>query len=462
MLHNKPLPHSTDAEAAVIGACLISETALVVASEKLTPEHFYHEANRIIFDTMTTMFREGKTVDVVTLSERIRANGQLDTVGGRINLLRLQTETFTTANIDSHIAIVLEHSIRREVQAICIKYHDEAAEGMTDSLQMMAELQDQVMKMGAGMLTRTLYKPLRLAEEVFTHVRSMLDAGSHITGLPTGLTDLDFLLGGFKKGDLITVGARPSIGKSALMLSAACNMILSGTPVAIFSIEMGARSLGTRLLKMLTGLNLDSYEFLRHHTDNQREAIIEGVGQMQGLPIYIDDKPNLTGSEFFAKARRYKEEFGCEIIFCDYLQKLQKTNYRMGEREHVTEMTRTMKTTGRMLDIPVVALSQLTREVDKSTDKRPAMHHFMESGAIEAESDVVIMIHRPEYYGIQSFDDEFSTSAKGLAELIVGKHRNGMTGSVRVAYNKEQTLFCDVPRGYDPQRDYNGEYAEAF
>lgn len=462
MLENKPLPSSTEAESAVLGACLLSETALLIASEKLAPEHFYHEANRIIFGTMLSMLKSSTVVDLVTLNEKIRENGQLEQIGGMVRIMRLQTDTPTAANIDKYIAIVLEKSIAREVAATCAKFYNSALDGTIDPLQMMTEFQDQAMKLGAGLITPSLYKPLRLAETVFSHVDSMLDAKSHITGLPTGLRDLDYMLGGFKKGDLIVVGARPSIGKSALMLTMACNMILEKKPVAIFSIEMGAKSLGTRLLKLLTGMNLDSFDFLRHHTADQREAIIEGLKQMQSLPVYIDEKPNLNGSEYFAKARRYKEEYGCEIIFCDYLQKLQKTHYRTDERAHVTEMTQLMKTSAKLLDVPVVALSQLTRETERSTDKRPEMRFFMESGAIEAEADVVIGIHRPEYYGIPTFDDELFTPSKGLAELMILKHRNGVIGNVRVAYEKGLTLFHDiVPTStYEPQQ--YGSYEEAF
>lgn len=460
MLENKPLPNSSEAEAAVLGACLLSESALLIAAEKLTSDHFYHEANRIIFSTMLSMLRSDCVVDLVTLNEKIRENGQLEQIGGMIRIMRLQTDTPTAANIENYISIVLERSIAREVAAMCARFYNEALDGTIDPLQMMTEFQDQAMKLGAGMVTPTLYKPLRLAETVFSHVTGMLDANSHITGLTTGLRDLDYLLGGFKKSDLIIVGARPSIGKSALMLTIARNLILDKKPMVIFSIEMGAKSLGTRLLKLLTGMNLDSYNFLNSHTADQREAIIEGVKRMQELPLYIDDKPNLTGPEFFAKARRYKEEFGCEGIFCDYLQKLQKTNHRLDERIHVTEMVRTMKTSAKMLDIPVIGLSQLTRETDKRSDKRPQIQDFMESGAIEAEADVVIAIHRPEHYGILTFDDELYTPAKGMAELMILKHRNGNIGNVRVRYIKELTLFDDFIPPYESPS--YGSYQEAF
>lgn len=461
MIASKPLPFSTDAETAVLGACMLSESALMVASEKLTTEHFYHETHRIIFDTMLTMYRAGQPLDMVTVTQNLQNNGQIAQVGGASRLVAMYSHTPSAANIDQYVAIVLEKSIARELAKVCSTYYDAALDETLDPLETMVEFQDHALKLGSGLVTPTLRKPRQLAAEVFAHVDAMLEAGSHITGIPTGLSDLDFMLGGFKPADLIIVGARPSVGKSALMLSMANNMVFSDAPVGIFSIEMSAKALGTRFLKMITGLNLDSYEFLKSRpSQNQIDRIVAGVEEMQNRKLYIDDKPNLNAAEFAAKARRYVSEFGCKAIYCDYLQKFQKTNFRLEERHFITEIARMLKNTAKMLDVPVIALSQLKREVDSRADKKPLMSDFMESGNIEAEADVMIGIDRPERYGDVMFSD--GTPATGKAKLCVLKHRNGTIGEVLVNYRKELTLFHDNLPSYPDYTVDEGDYGEAF
>ncbi len=461
MIASKSLPFSTEAETAVLGACMLSESALMVASEKLTTEHFYHETHRIIFDTMLTMYRAGQPLDMVTVTQNLQNNGQMAQVGGASRLVAMYSNTPSAANIDQYVAIVLEKSIARELAKVCSTYYDAALDETLDPLQMMVEFQDHALKLGSGLVTPTLHKPRQLAAEVFAHVDAMLEAGSHITGIPTGISDLDFMLGGFKPSELVIVGARPSVGKSALMLSMANNMILAGAPVAIFSIEMSAKALGTRLLKIITGLNLDSYTFLSSRPNqNEIERIVAGVEEMQNMKIYIDDKPNLNVAEFAAKARRYVSEFGCKAIYCDYLQKFQKTNFRLEERHFITEIARMLKNTAKMLDVPVIALSQLKREVDSRADKKPLMSDFMESGNIEAEADVMIGIDRPERYGDVMFSD--GTPAAGKAKLCVLKHRNGTIGEVLVNYRKELTLFHDNLPSYTAYTPDEGDYGDTF
>ncbi len=458
MTLTKPLPFSTEAENAVLGACMLSESALMIAAEKLTSEHFYHETHRIIFDTLLGMYRSGQALDIVTVVQKLHNTGQLDSIGGAARVMAMQRNTPTAANVEHYIAIVLEKSISRELATICATYHEAALNETLDPLQMMAEFQDQALKLGSGLLTPTLHKPLQLAGEVFAHVEAMLEAGSHVTGTPSGISDLDFMLGGFKPSELTIIGARPSVGKSALMLTMANNMAQSGVPVAIFSIEMSAKALGTRLLKIITGLDLDSYKFLSSpRSENEADRIIAGVKQMQNLGIYIDDKPNLSAAEFAAKARRYVSEFGCKVVFCDYLQKFQKTNVRQEERHFITDIARMLKNTAKMLDVPIAALSQLKREVDSRADKKPIMSDFMESGNIEAEADVMIGIDRPERYKDATFTD--GTPAEGRAKLCVLKHRNGTIGEVMVRYKKELTLFHDNVPSYSAGE---GDYGAGF
>lgn len=406
-------PHSVLAEQQVIGCCLLSKAAISQAAEKLAPQHFYRDVHRLIFEAVIALYAKGAAVDIATVSEELHRTGTLKAVGGTSLLMDILQQTASAANVQHHVAIVLENAMKREILRLAREYSEKAMDAGTDALQVLSDFQGETMLIGRSSETSTLYKPMRLAGEVFRHIDAMLVERSSLTGVPTGLRDLDFITGGLHPSTLTVIGARPSVGKTALIASIAGNIAQAGTPVAFFSIEMSAVKIGMRIFKQTTGIPVDSYQFLASHTSSDVNDVAEGIRTLQSLPFFVDEKADISLPEMMLRARRMVEEFGCKVIFCDYLQIIREHESRRRDvREFISQTVIGMKTLARMLNVPVVLLSQLTRDVEKQASKRPEMHHLMEAGAIEAAADVIVLIHRPETYGITMFDD-----AKYLSHL---------------------------------------------
>ena len=439
-------PHSTDAENAVLGAMLLDKEAVSKVFEILDQECFYHERHATIFRMMLEMFNRGVTIDLVTLSNELQRHNSLERVGGMNMLAELSIQTVSAANVEHHARIVLERFLKRKLISVAGEIIADSFDGTTDALEEVDRAEQKIFEV-AERRTRKSYSGMKkLTMDAVERIVEIAEGGGDgITGVPTGFTKLDELLSGFQPSDLIVLAARPSMGKTAFALSIAREAARNGKSVGLFSLEMAAHQLVLRLISSDSGINLQSLRSGKLQ-GNQIQDIIRKVDDLMKAEIYIDDSASLTPIEFRAKCRRMKMEHNIDMVVIDYLQLMHAPKSESRERE-ISMISHTLKQVAKELDIPVVALSQLNRGLEQRADKRPMLSDLRESGSIEQDADVVMFIHRPEYYKIATFEDGRST--ENIAEIIVGKQRNGPTGDVRLYYKKELASFHDLAYNQD-------------
>ncbi len=442
-------PHSIDAERAVLGSILTDQRALPRIIDILEPSAFYNTAHRTIYEAMLSMFERNVPIDMVSLVEELRRLGVLEQVGGATYIAELSTQVATAANVEHYARIVQEYDLKRRLLEVARDILQRAADPSSDALEDIDRAEAEIFRIAEKRLGRNYHSMKQLARDTFELLLQLSDREQHpegLTGVPTGYTKLDELLGGFQKSDLIIIAARPSMGKTALALSIARNVAVDlNIPVGFFSLEMSATQLVMRLLSAEVKISA-------HHLrtgripDEMMPEITRHIGILAEAPIYIDDSAALSIMELRAKARRLKAEKDVGIIFVDYLQLLHGPRAESRERE-ISMISRSLKHIAKELNIPVVALSQLNRSVESRADKRPLLSDLRESGSIEQDADVVIFVYRPEYYEFATYDD--GTPTEGTAEIIIGKQRNGPVGSVRLAFLKEYARFENLAFQYD-------------
>ena len=450
-------PHSLEAEVSVLGAVLLSNDALNQAMEILRPEDFYDLRHRSIFDVMSNLSSDNRSVDVVTVAEGLKKGGQLDKMGGAAYLASLDAAVATAAGVADHARIVKNYSISRQLI-------ERATDIVTDSFQTGADVDELLDRAERSIFEvaesriRQDFSPLRqLVSESFKHIEHLVDNPGRVTGVTTGFIDLDNLLAGFQPSDLIIVAARPSMGKTALAL----NMALSAASrdqvgVGIFSLEMGREQLAMRLLCSEAKVPSERVRtgFI---SESDWPKLTDGAGALAEAPIWIDDTPGLDVLEMRAKARRLKKEHDVGLVVIDYLQLMQSRNKTERREQEISEISRSLKAMAKELKIPVIALSQLNRQVESRPNKRPMLADLRESGAIEQDADVILFIYRDEFYN-RAEDNPL----KGIAEIIVGKHRNGPTGEVKLRFNGRFTKFEDLDQRYDGYAPQPQPDAEAY
>ncbi|MDN5348474.1 MAG: replicative helicase [Clostridia bacterium] len=437
-------PQSLEAEQSVLGAILLSPDALLKAAEILRPEDFYREAHRTIFRTALELHEKGEAVDLLTVTESLRRRGELEQVGGASYLTALVDAVPSVANVGYYARIVAEKAVLRAlIQAA--SYITEAAYTESDEpARLLAEAERLIFEIGRGQQQSSFVHVRDLLQEVFARLEHLAQNKGGVTGLPT-FQDLDKLLSGLQPSDLIICAARPGMGKTSFCLNIAQNVAVKHkVPVAIFSLEMSRDQVAQRLLaaeamvdqqKLRTGF-LSEEEWAR---------LVQAAGVLAEAPIYVDDTPAISPLEVRAKARRLHAEVNLGLIIIDYLQLMHAHRRVDSRQQEIAFISRALKSLARELNVPVIVLSQLNRGVEQRQDKRPIMADLLESGAIEADADVVIFLYRPQYY-----DPE--TDRKGIAEVIVAKHRNGPVGTVDMAFLPEFTKFVDlVPDTLAPQ-----------
>lgn len=455
-------PHSEEAERAVLGAILVDQRALPRVIDILEPSSFYSTAHRRIYETMISMFERNIPIDMVSLTEELRRMDLLEKVGGTFFIAELSTQVASAANVEYHARIVQEYELKRRLLEVARDILQRAADPTTDALEEIDYAEVEIFKIAEKRLGRDYQSMKRLARDTFETLLHLADRDKHpegLTGIPTGYTKLDELLGGLQKSDLIIIAARPSMGKTALALSIARNIAVdSNIPVGFFSLEMSAAQLVLRLLSAEVKISA-------HHlrtgkiSEDAIPQIARHIGTLAEAPIYIDDSASLSIMELRAKARRLKAEKDVGIIFVDYLQLLHGPRAESRERE-ISLISRSLKQIAKELDIPVIAISQLNRSVESRSDKRPLLSDLRESGSIEQDADVVIFVYRPEYYEIATYDD--GTPTEGTAEVIIGKQRNGPVGSVRLAFLKEYARFENLAFQYEGVADEHSSDDEDF
>jgi replicative DNA helicase len=439
-------PHDLEAEKAVIGAMLVSETAVAAVAEKLTPEDFYSEVHRIIYGAMTRLYSRGDPIDQLTLTNELRAMDEFEKVGGRAYVFQIVESVPTAANAGRYADIVRGKALLREIIDVGSRITEDAFAEPDD----VSKAVDGAEQLIYGVSNRTLREHLspvsELAPGALEMIQRLYEAEGEVTGVETGFEDLDRLTTGFHKSDLVILAARPAMGKTAMALNAIWHIASEkNIPVAIFSLEMSKEQLVQRLISQITRIPAQA---LRNGDVKAEDwpKLVRGVAQVSRAPIWIDDTAGITLMEIRAKVRRLssqlkaRDEPPLSLVVVDYLQLMIGQGNRFENRQQeIAEISRGLKVLARDLDVPVLAIAQLSRAVEQRHDKRPLLSDLRDSGAIEQDADMVMFLYRDEYYNPDSDD-------KGIAEIIVGKHRNGPTGKVQLAWMEQYTKFASLAR----------------
>ena len=437
-------PQDLSAEQSVIGAMLIDKNACSRAMELLSPESFYRDAHKFIYDAITGLSERNEPVDLITLIEELRRRGELEKIGGEYYLTELTTKVTSAANVEYHAHIVLEKALMRQLIISSSEVIGRAYNETEDALDLLDEAEQKIFQISEQRMKKSFVSMNTAVHSTMEMLESIHGKHSGVTGVPSAFTEVDNYTGGFQKSDLVIVAGRPSQGKTAFVLSLARNAsIFHEVAVGFFSLEMSSQQLVLRLICAEARVDAHSVRTGRLPEDEWRK-LSTSVGKLYKAKIFIDDTPALTVLEVRAKARRLKAEHNVGLIIVDYLQLMQGPKNIQSREQEISTISRSLKALAKELNIPVVALSQLNRAVELRGDKRPVLADLRESGAIEQDADVVLFVHRPEMYGIDKDDNGEPT--EGLAEIIVGKQRNGPTGTARLAFIKQYARFENLTR----------------
>jgi len=435
-------PHNLDAEVSVLGSMLLSRNAVADISEIVGPEDFYRGAHRTIFEACLDLYNRGEPLDVVTLADDLDRRGSLDDVGGVVGLTAIVQRTPTAANALYYARIVADQALRRRLidagtHITHLGYQPE--HGVDEAVDAAEQAIFSVAQRGRASDIRPI-KPLLL--DSFDLLERLSENKTGITGLPTGFVDFDDLTAGLQPGNLVIVAARPAMGKSTLVTNMAAHVTVeTRVPVAMFSLEMSAEEVVTRLLSAESRVSLEKLRTGRLE-DADWAKISQAMGRLAEAPLYIDDTPGINLMEIRSKCRRIKQKHGLELVIVDYLQLMQAHRRVENRVQEVSELSRGLKILAKELGIPVIALSQLSRKPEDRArdDRRPQLADLRESGSIEQDADLVAFIYRDEVYDPDS-------AAKGEAELIVAKHRNGPLKTVRLSFLGHHSRFANMARG---------------
>lgn len=445
-------PQAIEVEEAVLGSMLIEHEAATIALQMLKPGDFYKQAHRHIFETIHRLYERDNPLDLLTVENELRDQNLLDAVGGPSYLADLTRSVSSAANIDYHAQIIVEKAIKRNLILGCTNIIKDAYDSTTDPYDVLDKAEQSIFDL-ANSKNRSTAKPIGdVLKETLSYLEEIRGKEAGITGVPTGL-DVDSMTAGWQPGDMVIIAARPSMGKTAFVLTTARNAALHPdpklqTPVAIFSLEMSSQSLVQRLLTMEGRINAQSARSGRLK-DDEFKRLIDAAGRLFTADIFVDDTPGLSIMELRTKCRRLKNEHDIGLVIVDYLQLMTSSGLEKGNREQeIANISRGLKALAKELDVPVVALSQLSRAVEqRGGDKRPQLSDLRESGSIEQDADVVLFLYRPEYYGITTTAEGQSTA--GMAEVIIGKQRNGPVGIKQLYFVKEYARFENMTKA-DP------------
>ncbi len=434
-------PQAMDVEMSVLGAMLLEKEAISRSLEILDETAFYKPAHTKIFKAIISLFEKNEAADSITVVEELRRAGHLDDVGGPLYISDLTMRVTSAANVEYHAKIVLEKALLRNLITTSTEITSRAFNEQDDVLDLLDEAENKIFQISEKRMKKT-FVPMK--EAVFSTME-MLESihGKHsgVTGVPSGFTALDSMTGGFQNSDLIIVAARPSMGKTAFVLSLARNAAVEHEKsIGFFSLEMSTQQLVLRLICAEARVDAQSVRTGRLPEEQWRNLSTR-IGKLYNAKIFIDDTPALSILELRAKARRLKAEHNISIIIIDYLQLMTGPKNAQSREQEISHISRSLKALAKEINIPVVALSQLNRAVETASDKRPMLANLRESGALEQDADVVLFIHRPEKYGLTRDD---GSSAQGIAEIIVGKQRNGPTGDVELAFINQYARFDNL------------------
>lgn len=436
-------PHDEDAEQAVLGSMLTDNDAVMAAIEVLKEDAFYREDNKIIYQAILNLYSKSEPIDIITLKDELESMGKFEQVGGFEYLASLPDKVPTTANVQKYIKIVEEKSVLRNLIKTANEIIELGYNPTEDVEDIMDGAEKKIFDIMQSKNTKS-YTPIKdVLVESFTNLEKLYNQKQHVTGVPTQFYDLDDKTAGLHGSELILVAARPAMGKTAFALNIATNAALrANVPVAIFSLEMSKDQLVNRML--CSEAMVDSNKVRTGKLDEEDwTKLAEAIGPLSEAGVYIDDTPGISVMEIRTKCRKLKMEKNIGLVVIDYLQLISGSNKRNGSREQeISEISRSLKVLAKELNVPVIALSQLSRAVEQRDDHRPMLSDLRESGAIEQDADIVMFLYRDDYYNKESAE-------KDIAEVIIAKQRGGSTGTVKLYWMGNYTKFVNIERRFD-------------
>jgi replicative DNA helicase len=459
-------PQAIDLEEAVLGALMLEKDALSSVIDILKPEVFYRDSHQKIFQAIRVLFEKTSPVDILTVTAQLRLQGELEMIGGAYYITELTNRVASAANIEYHSRIIIQKYLQRELIRISTEVIQSAYEDTTDVLDLLDKAEKNLFDIAQNNLRRDSRKMDDILRESLKEIELLREKKDGLTGVASGFTELDRMTSGWQKSDLVIIAARPAMGKTAFVLTCARNAAVDfNKPVVVFSLEMSSVQLVNRLISGETEIEqekirkgrLEEWEWKQIHTQ---------IGRLEAAPLIIDDTPALNIFEFRAKCRRLKAQHDIQLIIIDYLQLMHGKNADGkggGNREQeIGSISRALKSVAKELNVPVIALSQLSRAVESRPggSKRPMLSDLRESGSIEQDADMVLFLYRPEYYGLEF--DEDNNPTQGVGEVIIAKHRNGETGRVRLKFVGKYVKFTDLDGGMDGFSTQGGAPASPF
>jgi replicative DNA helicase len=445
-------PQALELEEAVLGALMLEKDALTSVIDILKPKSFYKDAHQRIFSAILALFDKSEPIDILTVTQQLREQGELEMVGGPFYVMNLTTRINSAANIEFHARIITENSIKRDLISISSDILTRAYEDTTDVFELLDSTEKSLFEVSEGNIRKNFADMRSLMHQAIKELEEKKNQKDGLTGVPSGFTALDRVTSGWQPADLVIIAARPAMGKTAFVVSAMRNAAVDfRKPVAIFSLEMSSLQLVNRLISAEAELE---GEKLKKGTlaDYEWAQLNHKISKLSEAPIFIDDTPGLSIRELRTKCRRLKAQHDIQLIIIDYLQLMSGNDGGgkggPGNREQeIASISRALKMLAKELSVPVIALSQLSRAVEtRGGDKKPQLSDLRESGSIEQDADMVCFLYRPEYYGIT--EDEMGNPTQGVGEVIIAKHRNGSIGSVALKFIGKFTKFTDLEQGF--------------
>lgn len=442
-------PNAIEFEKLVIGTFLIDKKGMDYTIDLLTPDVFYDPRHQLIFIAILRLYENNHPVDLMTVIQELKREEKLSQAGGDHYIIELTLGVSSSAHIEYHVRIILEKFILRSLINVSANVIDQSYKESTDVFELLDKAEQSFFEITNGTIKKGFDTANSLVKQAVESIKSLRDKEG-LSGIPSGFTAMDKETGGWQNSDLIIIAARPAMGKTAFLLSMARNIAVGHKiPLALFSLEMASVQLITRMISSETGI---SSEKLRkgQMSDEEWQRLFRNVSELENAPLFIDETPSLSVFDFRAKCRRLVMQHGVKIIMVDYLQLMTANSggKQNGNREQeIAMISRSLKAIAKELNVPVIALSQLSRSVESRPNKRPQLSDLRESGAIEQDADIVSFIFRPEYYKISTWDndpDGDETSTENQAEIIIAKHRNGATADVRLSFIKNLGKFTDL------------------
>ncbi|MFR6290108.1 MAG: replicative DNA helicase [Peptococcaceae bacterium] len=437
--NDKMLPQSLEAEQAVLAAMFNDRDAILEVIPLLKESDFYRHDHGVLFATMRKMNEQNIPVDLVTITAQLDKDGNLEKAGGITYVAQIANSLGSASNIVHYAGIVKEKAVLRDLISIASNISNRSYDDTEETEKILDDAERMVLEISQKRARSGLTPISEVIDDTLSQLEILSQKKEGLTGLTSGFIDLDRITSGWQKSDFIILAARPAMGKTAFALNMAQNAaIATHEPVAIFSLEMSKEQLVNRMVSSMAEIDQQTLRNGRIYGDDWVQ-LVNAIAPLAEAPVYIDDTPAISVREVRAKARRLKTERGLSLVIIDYLQLMGSTGRIESRQQEVSQISRSLKALARELDIPIIALSQLSRSVEQGQEKKPSLSHLRESGSLEQDADIVMFIYRDEYYNEDS-------EKKGQAEIIIAKHRNGATGSVDLSFRKEFTKFGNLSR----------------